>query len=99
MRAIQRGMVLLGSKAKGLQRGYAFISTEPLNAIGMDICGGDSNEAWIMEIEIEGDTVLELDPHGDEAAYYGGGVWYMAKEIKISKIVSVEHIEDVQGEF
>ena len=92
LKAIMREMVLRGGTC---DYDNAYVSTVPLNWMGLDICGPDTNEAWVLKLSII-DTGLLPDPMGEEAKYYGGGEWLMAPLITITKVLHVEHIKVVR---
>lgn len=63
----------------------------------LDVIGRDTNEAWILEIEILDSTELFDDPADDAGKFYGGG-WIVCKvAVPIVNIRKIEHVDDVHS--
>jgi len=61
----------------------------------LDVIGKDTNEAWIVELEIADDTPLEPDPSWDGEHYNGRWVVVRQNELPVH-IVGIIHIPNVQ---
>ncbi len=60
----------------------------------LDIIGEDTNEAWIVTLEIPEGTILLPDP-SDEGQYYNGR-WVVHEGPLAVQIIEVVHIPNVQ---
>ncbi len=75
----------------------AHVSMTPFKQgeFALDVIGKDTNEAWILELEIPDDIKFEDDPSGEGAIY--GGDWKVSREpIRILRIISETHIPNVR---
>jgi len=78
------------------QEAFAHISLSPFKrgSYALDVIGEDTNEAWVLELEISDETRLEDDPSGEGALYEGE--WKVSRApIRIEQVVSIRHIPNV----
>ncbi len=62
----------------------------------LDVIGDDTNQAWVLELEIPDETPLLDDPSGEGEDY--GGKWYVAPgPIPILAVRSVRYVPNVQA--
>ena len=77
--------------------GYVWFSTEQCNVYGADVFGPDTDEAWCLTLEIKNGNYA-LDPKGDEAQYYGGGVWHRHDgDVTVVKAIDCFYVPSVRG--
>lgn len=62
----------------------------------LDVIGRDTNQAWILEIEISDSTELFDDPADDAGKFYGGGWVVCEVAVPILRIRKIEHIDNVR---
>ena len=60
----------------------------------LDVIGADTNEAWILTLEVDDATALQPDPSGEGELYNGSWVVYPAA-LPV-RIISVIYIKNVQ---
>jgi len=94
--SITHQMVIRTGRNVASRSKLAHVSLEPFmpGRFALDVIGPDTNQAWILELEIPDDTPLEDDP-ADDWDIYGKG-WKVSRQpIPVLKIVSITHIPNV----
>ncbi len=88
--------LLPGWNITALHERFVHLSLDPFyqGSYALDIIGEDTNEAWIVTLEIPEDTILLPDP-SDEGQYYNGR-WVVHEGPLAVQIIEVVHIPNVQ---
>lgn len=94
---ISEKIIRLGKNIVNENELLAHISLEPFEQgnWALDVIGSDTNEAWILNIEIPECTPLEDDPARDEDIYGRG--WKVSREpIQILSFQKLLYISNIQ---
>jgi|SRR3989344_3643521 len=95
---ILKDRLLLPGRNLATEAPLVHVSLRPFTqgSYALDVIGADTNEAWILECEILGETPLADDPTDEAGECYNGGWRVCETPISITRIHSVTYISNVQ---